>query len=390
MPEFFETHDLRRFLPLPYEAAAEPRLKRIQDKLWDSPRPAWLCLPGEGPALLRLHTLSENIRAQGQTLLAVTDGALRAGAEGVIHCLGAPGDHVLFFTGLPSEDELRRGLETAAYQDAVLYTAGGEGTPAFRLLRSALKDRYGGEAGRRILMAGELGPGEDGGFGLLSAAGLLPMAAAGVDLGSLLCGAMRMMERCKDASFKNAAWRYAAVRRQLCRSGFSVELLCCWDPSLRSLLEWAQRLFAAAEGKERKALLPVAVDYSRELRSLGQYVQGGPRLFFETVVRLDSAGKLSSIREAAAEGTLLVHTESGVPNLILRPGEKTAEALGGLIFFLQYACVLSARLMDVDPYACPGTEDCEARIRSLLRPPQDEPAELGAVLPRRPAGAGIL
>ena len=247
-------------------------------------------------------------------------------------------------------------------------------------------ERHGEEAGRYVLEAGDLAAGEYGGFGLLTAAGLLPMAVAGIDVAALLAGAVELRERCAVPSLENPAWRYAAVRRQLCRAGYAVELLGCWDSRLAPLLGWVKDLRAAAEGKEGRALFPAVVDYSREFRSLGQYIQEGPRLFFETVVRLEEDAPLSALREAAAQGTLLAHTDSGVPNLILRPGGVTPEALGGLLYFFLYSCGLSACLMDVDPLSCPGVEACEARIRDLL------PAESReAVLPEpAAAGAGIL
>ena len=391
MPELFETHELRRFLPLPYEAAAEPRLRRAQRRLQQGePRMGWVRLPGEGTALLRLYTLAESIRAQGHTLLVVEDGGLRGGVGGVAALLGGETGRLRFLSGLPSAGELEEALEETARGTAVLYAAGGEDSPAFRRLREAMTERHGDEAGRYVLVAGDLSSGEYGGFGLLTAAGLLPMAVAGVDVGGLLSGAMAMRERCAAASFVNPAWRYAAARRQLCRAGYVVELLGCWDARLVPLLEWAKGLFAAAEGKEGKALFPVVVDYSREFRSLGQYIQEGPRLFFETVVRLEDGERedpLSSLRAAAVEGTMLAHTDSGVPNLILRPGGESPETLGGLIYFLQYACGLSACLLDADPLACPGVEACEARIRKLL------PSERGESFRRAMAqamGQGIL
>lgn len=383
-----ELFEMRRFLPLPYEAAMEPRLRRAQDKLQGGdPRLGWVRLPGEGTALLRLHTLAESIRVQGRTLLVVEDGGLCDGVQGAAECLGAETGRVCFLGGLPPEETLRRALDLVAYQSVVLYTAGSEHTPAFQLLRNALTERYGAEAGRFILVAGDLASSGGGGFGLLTAAGLLPLAVCGVDIGELLGGATRMRERCRAASFENDAWRYAAVRRQLRRSGFSVELLACWDSALKPLLEWVKRLFAAAEGKERKALLPVVVDYSREFRSLGQYIQDGPRLLFETVVRLDEgeASELTPLREAAMEGTLLAHTERGVPNLILRPGGKTAETLGGLIYFFEYACGLCACLLEADPLDCPGVRDCEERIRGLFL----DSGMTRGTLARQFVGAGI-
>lgn len=371
MPELVELYEMRRFLPLPYEAAAEPRLRRAQDRLQGGGAD-WVRLPGEGPLCFI---------GQGQTLLVVEDSGLEYGVRGIAGCLGGSLDRVRFLSGLPSSEGLRQALELASHGDALLLQAGKEDAPAVRLLRAALEERYGEEAERHILRAGEA----SGGFALLGPAGLLPMAAAGVDVGALLAGAAEMRERCRTASFENPAWKYAAVRRQLRRSGFSVELLCCWDAALRPLLEWARGLFAAAEGKERKVLFPAAADYSRDFRTLGQHIQEGPRIFFETVVRLDEAEEtpLSQLREAAMDGTLLSHTEHGVPNIILRPGGRTAEALGALIYFFQYACGLSACLLDADPLACPGVEACEERIGGLFRGPAAEPrlpGRLAAIL----------
>lgn len=377
-----ELFEMRRFLPLPYEAAAEPRLRRAQEKLQaGDPRLGWVRLPGEGAALQRLRGLAESIRAQGRTLLVVEDGGLRDGVRGIAACLGGDLERVHFLSGLPSPEELERALDLTTCASAVLYAAGSEDTPAFRLLRRTMAERCGDEAGRYVLVAGDLTSGGAGGFGLLTAAGLLPMAVAGVDPAPLLAGAAHMRELCRISGFENPAWQYAAVRRELCRSGYTVELLCCWDPAARPLLEWARQLCAAAEGRGRRALLPVVVDYSREFRSMGQFVQEGPRFFFETVVRTDSEDGLSPLREATVEGTLLAHSDSGVPNLILRPGGRTAEALGELIYFFQYACGLSASMMDGDMLSCPGVEACEARIQTLLR--QSCPAE-------RPAAAASL
>lgn len=377
MRSLLELYELERFLPLPYEAAAEPRLRRAQDKLQNGGMD-WVRLPGEGMSPLSLQALVKDLRSRGQTLLVVEDGGLRNGVQGIAGCLGGALDHVRFLSGLPSPEELRQALELAEYGSVLLFAAGGEDALTFRLLRNALRERRGEEAEGSVLSAGEAG--RYGGFGLLRAPGLLPLAAAGVDVEALLAGAAEMRERCRAASYENPAWRYAAVRRQLRSAGFSVELLCCWDAALRPLLEWVKGLFAAAEGKERKALFPAVVDYSREFRTMGQYIQQGARLFFETVVRPE--GEQSRFREAAMDGTLLAHTESGVPNLILRPGGRTARTLGGLVYFFQYACGLSALLLDADPLARPGVEDCEERIGGLLRDP--------GRARREPAGVGIL
>ncbi len=389
MVELFE---IKRFLPLPYEEAMAPRLKRAQDKLWSGGgRPDWVRLPEERMAPLRLRALAESVRAQGRTLVVVDGGGLREGIRGAAAFAGVPADRegarVRLLSGLPGPEELRDAVELAANGSVALCAAGGRESPAFRLLRQTLEERYGEEAERYVLTAGDLGaePGENSGFGLLTAAGLLPMEALGVDAAAVLRGAAEMRRRCRASSFENPAWRYAAVRRQLCRSGFAVELLCCWDSALGPLLEWAAQLFAAAEGKEGRVLFPVAVDYSRSFHTLGQCVQDGPRLFLETVVRLDEESEdgLAGLREAVMDGTMRAHTERGVPNLMLRPGARTAETLGSLLYFFQYAGGLSACLLDADPLSCPGVEACRARIRSLLPPEVPETK-------RRMAAAGIL
>lgn len=389
MAELFEMHEIQRFLPLPYEEAMAPRLKRAQERLQRSAlRRGWPRRPGDSPELLRICGLAGSIRARRQTLVVVEDGGLSSGVRGTAELLGG-GDmeRVRFLSGLPSPSELGEALELADRGELLLLAAGRENAPAFRLLRGALEERYGGEAERHILS----GLPESGGDGLLTAAGLLSLAVLGVDAAALLAGAAEMEERCEAASFENPAWRYAAVRRQLCRTGFSVELLCCWDAALRSLLEWVAGLFAAAEGKGGRALFPVAVDYSRAFGTLGQYIQDGPRLFVETAVRLEENGEepLSRLREAAEEGTMLSHTDHGVPNLILRPGGRTAESLGGLIFFFQYACGLSACMLDADLSARPGVEACEARIAGQLALFGGERRARAAGF-RRSAPAGIL
>lgn len=387
MPELFERYEIERFLPLPYEAALEPRLKRAQDKLQaGGPCLNWVRLPEEGGAVLRLHALAQNIRAQGRTLLAVEDGGLQEGVRGVAACLGASAEGVCFLSGLPSPEELRRGLELAAHGEVLLCAAAGGGEAlAFRMLRRTLEERYGADAERYILSGGDAG--QNGGYALLSLQGLLLLAVCGVDVGALLTGASEVRVRCASPSFDNPAWQYAAVRRQLSRSGFTVELLCGWDPRLHPLLEWAK-------GLGQGDLVSAAADCSQELRSLDRWVREGPRCFFETVVRLEAEEGdplPRRLRETAAEEALRAHTAAGVPNLIVRPGGRTAEALGRLLYFFQYAGALSALMGEGDPFACPAPEagaafPSGAGGRDWAREAPPEPAAFSGW----PAGAGIL
>ena len=192
-----------------------------------------------------------------------------------------------------------------------------------------------------------------------------------------------MATLCRADSYENPAWRYAAVRHQLYRSGRSVEVLACYDPALRFLLEWWRQLLALSEGKEGKALYPSTAVYTGELYSLGQYLQEGKRLMFETVIRMDGAAgpevprsgeaadllggmRLDQLQEQAMEAARLAHTQGGVPGMVLHAGNKTPENLGQLIYFLQYACGLSARLLDVDPLDRSGAETYERQLAALL------------------------
>lgn len=400
-----ELFQMQTFLPLPYEAALAPRLKRAQDRLqtgWD-----WM-----EDRTGRVQAAATRIRARSQAL--VVAGLQEAGIRGIIDCLISPyynlkareTPRIFFVGGSLSSDALREVLELVDGVDFSVCVSSAAAGPAaaFRIFRAVLEDRYGPEGARqRIYAATEAGsplqvqadeagweafpgaPGAEGPHGLLGAGGLLPMAALGVDIGALLSGAAEMAALCRADSFENPAWRYAAVRHQLYRSGRSVEVLAAYDPSLRFLLEWWRQLLALSEGKEGKALFPAAALYTGDLHTLGQYLQEGKRLMFETVIRLGSAGgplevpgnggagdllggkSMDLLQGKAMEAALLAHTQGGVPNIILNAGEKTPAALGGLIYFLQYACGLSARLLDVDPLARSGEEVYKAQLASLLR-----------------------
>ena len=294
---------------------------------------------------------------------------------------------------------------------------------AFRFFREALEKKYGKEGAKGRIYAttdksrGALKsladtegwetfvvPDNVGGrYSVLTAVGLLPIAVTGVDIDALMRGAAQMMDRCAEASYDCPAWRYAAIRYELYRSGRSVELLACYDPAFRFMLEWWKQLYGESEGKDDKGLFPASVEFTADLHSMGQYIQEGKRLMFETVVRLgpsenrlavprdeaDGDGlnflagtDMDFIRDRAMEGTLLAHTEGGVPNIIVEADGKTAEALGQLIYFFEYACGLSGYLLDVNPFDQPGVEAYKKNMFALLGKPgyEDRKADLEAKL----------
>ena len=242
-----------------------------------------------------------------------------------------------------------------------------------------------------------------GRYSVLTAVGLLPIAVAGVDVDALMGGAAQMMDACARTGYENPTWRYAAARYQLYRSGKSVEILGCYDPAFRFMAEWWKQLFGESEGKEGKGLFPASVEFTADLHSMGQYIQQGQRLMFETIVRFGAsehellvprdeqdgdglnflAGKsMDFIRDKAMEGTLLAHTEGGVPNILLETGKRDAQTLGQLIYFFEYACGLSGYLLDVNPFDQPGVEAYKQNMFALLGKPGYEArrAELEAKL----------
>ncbi|MEG0441067.1 MAG: glucose-6-phosphate isomerase, partial [Oscillospiraceae bacterium] len=247
-------------------------------------------------------------------------------------------------------------------------------------------------------------PDEVGGrYSVLTAVGLLPIAAAGIDIAQLMAGAAAARTELLKPGKENSAWQYAAARNALYESGKSVELLACFEPSFRFFAEWWKQLYGESEGKENKGLFPASVEFTADLHSMGQYIQQGQRMLFETVVRFEKnrypveiptdpedgdglnflAGKdLSFVHEQAIRGTLLAHVDGGVPNAIIRLPARTAEAVGELIYFFEYACGLSGYLLGVNPFDQPGVEAYKKNMFALLGKPgyEDQKAALEARL----------
>lgn len=358
------------FLPLPYEAALAPRLRRVREKLRSEP---WVRLPArQAEETDRLRAAAARLRA-GSRVLAVLGGG--PGPRGLAECLRVPGagPELLFLDSGDAPERVLPALEEADFSAAVM--PGAEEDPALcRLslaLRSLLERRYGPEETRRRFLSFEEGPEPLpwSGWELLSTAGLLPAAAAGADVDALLAGAAEMMELCGTDSFENPAWRYASIRHQLYRSGRAAEVLAGYgDPSLRGLLEWRQRLCAGSEAREGKGLFPAWALYPQDLPTLGQAIRGGRLPVFETVLVLGEADRLRS------QESLPGRSPEGVPLVLLSAPGKTAGTLGALVSFFQYACGLSCGLLDVDPFRTPEAAE---RERFFALDPAREPRLAG-------------
>ncbi|MCQ2447939.1 MAG: glucose-6-phosphate isomerase [Oscillibacter sp.] len=438
-----QTFQMDSFLSGDYKKELAPHLAEAQQKLQSGSGAGgeftgWVHLPRnyDRDEFARIQAAAKKIQSDSQALVVIGIGGSYLGARGVIDCLCSPNYNLkskstpnVYFVGnglsADAMGEVLDLLENVDFSINVISKSGTTTEPAvaFRFFREALEKKYGKEAAKSRIYAttdksrGALKkladaegwetfvvPDEIGGrFSVLTAVGLLPIAVTGVDINALMQGAADMMNICENGSFDCPAWQYAATRYALYRAGYSIELLACYDPAFRFMTEWWKQLYGESEGKEGKGLFPASVEFTADLHSMGQYIQEGKRLMFETVVRLGSsdrqllvphdaddgdglnfvAGKsMDFIRDKAMEGTLLAHTEGGVPNLIVKTDGKSAADLGGLIYFFEYACGLSGYLLEVNPFDQPGVEAYKKNMFALLGKPgyEDRKAELEAKL----------
>ena len=293
---------------------------------------------------------------------------------------------------------------------------------AFRVFREYLENRYGHEeAVKRIYcttdkargtlkqLADEEGyesfvvPDDVGGrFSVLTAVGLLPIAVAGADIDALMLGAQKAREEyMTDDIEANDCYKYAAVRNCFYRKGKEVELLVSYEPRFTMMAEWFKQLYGESEGKDGKGLFPASVTFSTDLHSMGQYIQDGRRLMFETVVTIGDCGSdtiikedavngdglnflagkpMSFVNQKAFEGTVLAHTDGGVPNLVIEVEKADEENLGRLIYFFEKACAISGYMLGVNPFNQPGVESYKKNMFAMLGKPgyEDLRAELEA------------
>lgn len=282
---------------------------------------------------------------------------------------------------------------------------------AFRIFKKKLEEKYGKEeAAKRIYattdkakgalknLATEEGyetfvvPDDVGGrFSVLTAVGLLPIAVSGADITKLMEGAASGRKRALEADFEeNDALKYAAIRNILLRKGKAVEIVANYEPSLHYVSEWWKQLYGESEGKDQKGIFPAAVDLTTDLHSMGQFIQDGARIMFETVMNIEKskeevileeepvdldglnylAGKsVDFINKSAMNGTILAHTDGNVPNLLVQIPEQNEFYLGELFYFFEFACGISGYLLGVNPFDQPGVESYKRNMFALLGKP---------------------
>ncbi len=396
----------------------------------------WLNLPTnyDKEEYARIKTAAAKIKSDSDVLIVVGIGGSYLGARAVIEAVqGAnynavtEGVKVYFAGNNISGAYLNDILKICEGKEVSVNVISKSGTTtepalAFRVFKDYMEKRYGKDGAKSRIYAttdGKRGtlktladsegyesfviPDDVGGrFSVLTAVGLLPVAVAGVDTDALLSGAKAAEDKfsvCED----NDCYKYAAYRNILLRKGKTVELMACFEPDFTLMNEWYKQLFGESEGKDKKGIMPTSVIYSTDLHSMGQYVQDGSRILFETFVDFKeprgdrfieadanngdglnflSGQNMSLVNRKAMMGTILAHNDGGVPVLVLEADACDAANIGYLIYFYEKACAVSGYLLSVNPFDQPGVEDYKKNMFALLGKPgyEDLKAELTARL----------
>lgn len=282
---------------------------------------------------------------------------------------------------------------------------------AFRVFKAMLEEKYGKEgAAKRIYATTDKArgalksladeecyeefvvPDDVGGrFSVLTAVGLLPIAVSGADIDKLMEGAASGREMAINNEFEdNDALKYAAIRNILHRKGKSVEILANYEPSLHYVSEWWKQLYGESEGKDQKGIFPASVDLTTDLHSMGQFIQDGSRIMYETVLNVETsqeeiiigeepvdldglnylAGKnVDFVNKSAMNGTILAHTDGNVPNLMVNVPAQDEYSLGQLFYMFEFACGVSGYISGVNPFNQPGVESYKKNMFALLGKP---------------------
>jgi len=389
----------------------------------------WVDLPEnyDKEEFARIKKAAEKIRSDSDILIVIGIGGSYLGARAAIEMLShsfynsldkekrnAP---AIYFAGNSiSSTYLAELLELVEGKDISVNVISKSGTTtepaiAFRIFKDLLEKKYGKEGAREriyattdkqrgalksladaegyesFVIADDIG----GRYSVLTAVGLLPIAAAGIDIDEMMQGAYDAQKRYAEPELlKNECYQYAAIRNILHQKGKNIELMVNYEPALHFFSEWWKQLFGESEGKENKGIFPAAADFSTDLHSMGQYIQEGMRMIYETALLVDQpkkdfvieatednidglnflAGKtMDFVNKQAAKGTELAHTDGGVPNLVVKIPALTPYHFGEMVYFFEKACGISGYILGVNPFDQPGVEAYKKNMFALLGKP---------------------
>ncbi len=389
----------------------------------------WIDLPVEydKEEFARIKAAAKKIQEESEVLVVIGIGGSYLGARAAIEFLRhgfynnisreQRGTPEIYFAGNSISGSYLTGLmDVIGDRDFSVNVISKSGTTtepaiAFRIFKEKLEKKYGKEAaagriyattdkarGALKNLATEEGyetfvvPDDIGGrFSVLTAVGLLPIAVSGADIDALMAGAAAGRERAIGKPFaENDAMQYAALRNILLRKGKQVEVLANYEPSIHYISEWWKQLAGESEGKDQKGIYPASVDLTTDLHSMGQFIQDGSRILFETVLTIEHpdaapviqeepvdldglnylAGRdMNFVNDCATNGTVLAHTDGNVPNLRVRIPARNEDSLGQLFYFFEFAIGLSGYLLGVNPFNQPGVESYKKNMFALLGKP---------------------
>ena len=385
----------------------------------------WLDLPVnyDREEFDRILKAAQKIRSHSQVLVVIGIGGSYLGARAAIELLHSQlynnlgdGPQIYFAGNSISPTYLNQVIRLCEGKDFSINVISKSGTTtepalAFRIFRDRAIKKYGREGAKERIfcttdkakgtlkqLADEEGyetfviPDDVGGrYSVLTAVGLLPIAVSGSDITKLMEGAARAREDLSVCDLdKNDCYRYAALRNILYRKGKAIEILVSYEPAFSMMAEWYKQLFGESEGKDNKGIYHSSAIFSTDLHSMGQFIQEGSRILFETVVDIAapqqdlyiqpdpnnfdglnflSDQNMSVVSRKAMQGTILAHTEGGVPNMVLQLPAINEEELGYLIYFFEKACALSGYLLAVNPFNQPGVESYKKNMFALLGKP---------------------
>ena len=430
--------NITSFVPENYLTSRKDGLEQAASMIWSHTGPGgdftgWVDLPRnyDKEEFARIQAAAKKIQQQSQVLVVIGIGGSYLGARAVIDLLCSPNYNLkkkdtpdIFFAGNElSTDNLLELIDLIGDRDFSVNVISKSGTTtepaiAFRIFKGLLEKKYGKEGAKdRIYATTDKARGAlkgladaegyeefvvpdaiGGRFSVLTAVGLLPIAAAGVDIQALMDGARRAMEELSAPGLDNPAWQYAAARNALEEGGKCVEMLAGYEPRFRFFAEWWKQLYGESQGKEGKGMLPASLEYTADLHSMGQYIQEGRRIMCETVVSFAPKGEyvipddpenidglnflsgkpLAFVADRAMRGVMLAHVDGGVPNILIQMPVISEASVGYLIYFFEYVCGLSGHLLEVNPFNQPGVEAYKSNMFALLGKPgyEEKQAEL--------------
>lgn len=423
----FDITDAQKFFECDEFEKSRILVQKAHEKLHSDiePKPdGWLNLPEKytDDEIKLILSEAENVRHKCDVFIVIGIGGSYLGARAAIEFLHSQNYNFLgnspkiFFVGNSlSSDDITEILGICQGKDVcinVISKSGSTTEPAisFRIFRKFLEEKYGvEEASKRIYcttendsdlkkLADKMGykfleiPKNVGGrYSVLTPVGLFPIAVSGADIKEILLGARDAMNEYGECDIDaNDCYKYAAIRNILYKSGRKIEMLIGYHSRMHYLLEWWKQLFGESEGKEGKGIFPASAMFSTDLHSLGQYIQDGPKIMFETTINvknskndvsinidnhnIDNLNYLSGktvnfVNQKAMEATVFAHSQGGVPNMIINIDEFSEYNFGYLVYFFEKACAISAYILGVDPFNQPGVENYKRQMFKLLGKP---------------------